>query len=99
MKTLKIVVVVTLAAIAVASLTASTYAYMGGQTRVSNTVPAGAFYGIGSCGMIGGPGYCYSAPTAQTPQSSGTPSLPPAIQYSGGWGCRGMKGNFGYSAP
>lgn len=100
MKTLKIVVVLTLAVVAAALLIATAYAYTGGV--VANSVPTGTAYGgyyggmMGSGGMMRGYGYYNSAPAGATPQQSGEPSTTtptaPSNQYPiGGWSCIGMR--------
>ncbi len=102
MKTLKIIAVLTLVALAAALLIASAYAYTGGRIGTSGTTnsPASArSYGSYSGGMMGNGGmmrgYGYSAPADTVPQQSGTPSTTtpttPLNQYPNeGLGCRGM---------
>jgi hypothetical protein len=98
MKTLKIVVVLTLAVVAAALLIATAYAYTGGV--VANSVPrgtaSGGYYGgmMGDGGMMRG--YYASAPAGTAPTQSGEPSTTtpatPSSQYPiGGWGCIGMR--------
>jgi len=102
MKTLKIVAVLTLVALAAALLIASAYAYTGGRIGTSGTtIPSstatnyGSYRGgiMGNGGMMRG--YGYSAPAGTVPQQSGAPSTTtpttPSNQYSSGeFGCRGM---------
>jgi hypothetical protein len=99
MKTLKIVVVLTLAVVAASLLIATAYAYTGGI--VANSVPTETayrgYYGgmMSSGGMMRGYGYYNSAPSGTAPQQSGEPSTTtptPSNQYPiGGWGCIGMR--------
>jgi hypothetical protein len=100
MKTLKIVVVITLAIVAAALLTATACAYTGGI--VTNLVPKGTShrgnYGrmMGSGGMVRGYAYYTSGPVNTAPPTTGQPSTttPPAPsnQYPlGGWCCFGMR--------
>jgi len=80
MKTLKMIAVLTLVALAAALLIASAYAYTGGRMGTStsaNSASTGKSYS-GYGGMMRG-----------FEQSPSTPSN----QYPvGGWGCRGMMG-------
>jgi hypothetical protein len=99
MKTLKIVVVLTLAVVVAALLVATAYAYTGGV--VAKSVPRGTAYGgyyggmMGSGGMMRGYGYYNSAQAGTAPQQSGEPSTTtptPSSQYPiDGWGCFGMR--------
>jgi hypothetical protein len=106
MKTLKIIAVLTLAAMAATLLIASAYAYTGGRigTSVAANSPTGASYGsyagrmMGSAGMMRG--YGYSAPDGSGTQQSGTPSTAtpstPSNQYPiGRSGCRSMMSRLG----
>ncbi len=94
MKTLKIIVVLTLV-VAAALLVSSTYAYTVGHmgtSVTSNSASGGTSYGYAG-GMMRG--YAYSNPVGTSPQPSGAPSntapLQPSNQYSiGGYGCRSM---------
>ena len=107
MKTLKIVAVLTLVALAAALLIASAYAYTGGRIGTSSTTNSPATptsYGSYSGGMMGNGGmmrgYGYSAPVGTGSQQSGEPSTAkpttPSNQYPiGGWGCRGMMSRLG----
>jgi hypothetical protein len=107
MKTLKIIALLTLVAMAAALLIASAYAYTGGRIGTSvtaNSVPTGTSYGGYSGGMMGGGGmmrgYGYSASVGTAPKQSSEPSTAtpatPSNQYPiGGWGCRGMMSRFG----
>jgi uncharacterized membrane protein len=107
MKTLKIVAVLTLVAMAAALLTATAYAYTGGRigTSVSaNSVPTATSYGGYSGGMMGSGGmmrgYGYSAPVGTGSQQSGEPSTAtpttPSNQYPiEGSGCRDMMSRLG----
>ena len=107
MKTLKIVAVLTLVAMAAALLTATAYAYPGGRIGTSvtaNSVPTATSYGGYSDGLMGSGGmmrgYGYSAPDGTGSQQSSEPSTAtpttPSPQYPiGGWGCRGMMSRFG----
>ncbi len=82
MKTLKMIAVLTLVALAAALLIASAYAYTGGRIGTStsaNSASTGTSYS-GYGGMMRG-----------FEQSSSTST--PSSQYPvGGWGCRGMMG-------
>jgi hypothetical protein len=102
MKTLKIVAVLTLVALAATLLIASAYAYTGGRIGTSGTTnspstaaSSGNYTGgmMGNGGMMRG--YGSSAPADTVPQQPGTPSTTtpptPSTQYPiGGLGCRGM---------
>jgi hypothetical protein len=102
MKTLKIIAILTLVALAATLLIASAYAYAGGSIGTSATTSSpnsatsnGRYTGgmMGRGGIMGG--YGYSAPADTVPQQSGTPSTTtptiPPNQYSGGeLVCRGM---------
>ena len=102
MKTLKIVAVLTLVALAAALLIASAYAYTEGCiSTFGETNPAftATNYGSYRGGMMGNGGmmrgYGYSVPADTVPQQSGTPSTStptiPSNRYpSGEFGCRGM---------
>ena len=107
MKTLKIVAVLTLVALAASLLIASAYAYTGGRIGTSvtaNSVPTATSHGGYSGGMMGSGGmmrgYGYSAPDCTGSQQSSEPPTPtpttPSNQYStGGSGCRGMMSRLG----
>jgi uncharacterized membrane protein len=102
MKTLKIVAVLTLVALAAALLIASAYAYTGGRVGTSdptNSPATATNYGSYRGGMMGNGGmmrgYGYSAPADIVPPQSGTSSTTtpttPSNQYpSEEYGCRGM---------
>jgi hypothetical protein len=95
MKSLRIVAALTLAVVALALVTATAYAYMGGRIVAPFGTYAGTQatqYGSSYRGMMGGGmmgGYVYYS----TPQT-GTPSTP-TTPYQGGWGCGGNRGSFG----
>lgn len=100
MKTLKIIVALTLVVAAVSLLIASAYAYTG--TVVANSAPTGTAYGsyfggmMGSSEMMRGYGYCNFTQAGAAPQLPGDPSTttPPAPsgQYPiGEYGCIGMR--------
>jgi len=106
MKTLKIIAVLILIAVAAALLTASAYAYTGGRigTSVSaNSVPTATSYGGYSGGMMGSGGmmrgYGYSAPVGTGSQSgepsTATPTTPSNQYPTEEWGCRGMMSRLG----
>lgn len=101
MKTVKIIAVLTLIALAAALLIASAYAYTGGRigTSVTTNSPTTTSLGSYSGGMMSNRGmmrgYGYSTPSGIVPQQSGTSSAttptPPSNQYPNtDWGCRGM---------
>ena len=103
MKTLKIIALLTLVAMAAALLIASAYAYTGGRIG-TNSVPTGTSYGGYSGGMMGSGGmmrgYGYSAPVGTGSQQSGEPSTAtpttPSNQYPiEGSGCRDMMSRLG----
>jgi hypothetical protein len=107
MKTYRIVIIAALALVAVALVTTSAYAYMGGRAATpngTNTGVSGA-YGTYQGGMMGGRGmmggYAYSAPAQPTvPAQPGTPTTTtPPYQYYGGMGCGGMRAWTGTTAP
>ena len=91
MKTLKIVAVLTLVALAAALLIASAYAYTGGRIGTSQTTkspPTAKSYGRYAGRMMTNGdlmrGYRYPPPAVTTPSQSGTPSTTnptPANQY------------------
>ena len=93
MKTLKIVVVLTLAVVAAALLIATAYAYTG-VAVAANSGSTGTAYGSYYGGMMRGYGYYNSTPTGTSPQQTGEPSTTtpttPSTQYPIGLGCRGM---------
>lgn len=101
MKTLKIIVVLTLAVVAAALLIATAFAYTGGVVAAnsgSTGTAYGGYYGgmMGSGGMMRGYGYYNSAPDGTAPPQLGEPSTTtptaPSNQYPiGGWGCIGMR--------
>jgi uncharacterized membrane protein len=102
MKTLKIVAVLTLVALAATLLIASAYAYTGGRIGTSDTTnsPNGATsYGSYTGGIMGRGsmmgGYGYSGAVGTTPHQSSTPSantsniFKPMYNWMIGF-CRGM---------
>jgi hypothetical protein len=99
MKTLKIIIAISLAVVAAAILIATAFAYTGGLA--ANSVPQGAPYGgyyggmMGSGGMMRGYGYypCQAGRALQQPgyPSTTTPTAPPGQYPIGGWGCIGMR--------
>ncbi len=102
MKTLKIIAVITLVALAATLLIASAYAYTGGRIGTSSTTnspnPATS-YGSYAGGMMGNGGmmrgYGYSGAVGTAPQQSSTPStttsniFSPMYNWMVGF-CRGM---------
>ena len=107
MKTVKIIAVLTLVALAAALLIASAYAYTGGRIGMSGTTNSpnsATSYGSYTGGMMGRGGmmrgYVYSAPVGTESQQSGEPSTAtPTTQSNqyptGEWGCRGMMSKLG----
>ena len=106
MKTLKIIAVLTLVAMAAALLIASAYAYTGGRIGTSDATnsPTATSYGSYAGGMMGNAGmmrgYGNSAPIDSGTQQSGTPSTAtpatPTNQYPiGRSGCRDMMSRLG----
>ena len=102
MKTLKIIAVLTLVALAAALLIASAYAYTGGRIGTSattNSPNSATSYGSYNGGMIGNGGmmrgYGYSGSVGTAPQQSSTPSttinniFKPMYNWMIGF-CRGM---------
>jgi hypothetical protein len=96
MKTWKIITVAGFALVAVALVTASAFAYMGGRglsntygTNTGVTSPYGVYGGMMGGGMMGGYGY----PQTGTQPYQATPTYP--SQYGSG-GCRGRAGWNGY---
>jgi len=101
MKTLKIIAVLALVALAAALLIASAYAYTGGRIGApvsTNSAPTGTSY-TGYGGMMGGggmmSGYYNSAPVVTAPPQSNVPPTTtpttPSNQYPNGQvGCRCM---------
>jgi hypothetical protein len=100
MKTLKIVVVISLAVLAAAVLSATAYAYTGGVA--ANSVPKSTSYRAYYTGMMGYGGmmrgYGYYTPTP-APPTSGDPSTTAPTESSnqypiGAWSCFGMRSRF-----